>query len=174
MIRGAAMGPAPTSGVMHRPAAFLFPTLERNMRRTEFAVEVEQDGYMPFRTYKTFEEVFVWPWGGQKPEAAVDGQMGSILRVLREWQLSGDREWLAAVWGGVKRAIQFAAMQWDSDGDGVLDGRQHNTYDIEFYGPNPLCSIYYLAGLRAVEELAQVMGEPEFAQKCRALFEAGE
>ena len=37
----------------------------------------------------------------------------------------------------------------------MLDGRQHNTYDIEFYGPNPLCTIYYLAALRAVEELAQ-------------------
>jgi len=30
----------------------------------------------------------------------------------------------------------------------VLDGVQHNTYDVEFYGPNPLCGVYDL-GWRA-------------------------
>jgi uncharacterized protein (DUF608 family) len=151
-------------------AAFLFPSLERQMRETEFVLETEADGYMSFRTYKTFSEQFVWSWGDQKPEAAVDGQMGSILRVLREWQLSRDRAWLERVWPGVKRALFYARQHWDTDGDGVLDGRQHNTYDIEFYGPNPLCSIYYLAGLRAVEELAKVMDEPDLADECHAAF----
>lgn len=153
--------------------AFLFPSLEREMRRIEFVVETEPDGFMTFRTFKTFGEKFIWSWGDQKPEAAVDGQMGSILRVLREWQLSGDRSWLELVWPGVKRALDFASAHWDSDGDSVLDTRQHNTYDIEFYGPNPLCAIYYLAGLRAVEELAGIMGEPEVAQRCHAAFERG-
>lgn len=151
--------------------AFLFPSLEREMRRIEFVVETEPDGWMSFRTLKTMGEEFTWQWGDQKPEAAVDGQMGSILRVLREWQLSGDREWLDLVWPGVKRAIDYASAHWDSNNDGVLDGRQHNTYDIEFYGPNPLCGIYYLAALRAVEELAGVMGEPDLARKCREVFE---
>ena len=64
--------------------------------------------------------------------------MGSILRAYREWLLSGDRAWLEAVWPGIKRAMGFAGAHWDPDGDGVLDGKQHNTYDIEFYGPNPL------------------------------------
>ena len=153
--------------------AFLFPSLEREMRRIEFVVETETDGWMAFRSLKTMGEEFIWHWGDQKPEAAVDGQMGSILRVLREWQLSGNREWLELVWPGVKRAIDYASGHWDSDGDSVLDGRQHNTYDIEFYGPNPLCSIYYLAALLAVEELAGVMGEPELAGTCREAFERG-
>ncbi len=81
--------------------AFLFPSLEREMRRIEFVVETEEDGYMAFRTFKTFGEHFVWAWGDQKPEAAADGQMGSILRVYREWQLSGDMGWLQEVWPGV-------------------------------------------------------------------------
>jgi non-lysosomal glucosylceramidase len=153
--------------------AFLFPSLEREMRRIEFVVETEDDGYMTFRTYKTFGEEFIWIWGDQKPEAAADGQMGSILRVYREWLLSADRAWLKLVWPGVKRAIVYASSHWDTDRDGVLDGRQHNTYDIEFYGPNPLCGIYYLAGLRAVEELARVMGEPDLAERCRATFARG-
>ena len=152
--------------------AFLFPSLERDMRRTEFVVETEDDGYMSFRVFKPFEEEFVWQWGDQKPEAAVDGQMGSILRAYREWQLSADRDWLQAIWPGIKSAIGFASVHWDKDGDGVLDGRQHNTYDIEFYGPNPLSSIYFLAGLRAVEELAHVMGDVEMAGRCRTTFDA--
>nr|MBA3947722.1 hypothetical protein [Herpetosiphonaceae bacterium] len=153
--------------------AFLFPTLEREMRRIEFCVETDDTGYMVFRTFQTFGEHFIWTWGDQAPEAAADGQMGSILRVLREWQLSGDREWLNKVWPGVKRALSYATQHWDTDGDGVLDGRQHNTYDIEFYGPNPLCGLYYLAGLRAVEALAEVMNEPALAERCRATFERG-
>lgn len=153
--------------------AFLFPSLEREMRRIEFMVETNETGYMVFRTYQTFGEHFIWQWGDQAPEAAVDGQMGSILRVLREWQLSGDRAWLHEVWPGVKRAIAYAAQHWDTNNDGVLDGRQHNTYDIEFFGENPLCGIYYLAGVRAVEELATVMDEPELAARCRTAFAQG-
>lgn len=151
--------------------AFLFPSLEREMRRVEFTVETDETGYMVFRTFQTFGEHFIWTWGNQQPEAAVDGQMGSILRVLREWQLSGDREWLREVWPGVKRAMNYATHHWDTNNDGVPDGRQHNTYDIEFYGENPLCGIYYLAGLRAVEELAKIMDEPEVAAGCRMPFE---
>jgi uncharacterized protein (DUF608 family) len=154
-------------------AAFLFPSLERTMRDIEFLVETEDDGYMSFRNFRAFNETFVWHWGDQKPEAAVDGQMGSILRTYREWQLSADREWLARIWPAVVRAVDFASAHWDSDKDQVLDGRQHNTYDIEFYGPNPLSSIYYLAALRAVEEMAQVMQADEVARRCRAAFEKG-
>ncbi|MBN1535466.1 MAG: hypothetical protein JW908_01955 [Anaerolineales bacterium] len=150
--------------------AYLFPDLERNMRATEFTKETESDGYMYFRGYNRFEEEFKWDWGDQKPEAAIDGQMGCILRVLREWRISGDIQWLRDVWGGVKRAIYYVSHHWDTDGDGLPDGRQHNTYDIEFYGPNPLGTIYYLAALRAVEELAKVLGENDLADEYHQIF----
>ncbi len=150
--------------------AYLFPSLEREMRRIEFTVEMDEKGLMFFRTVQTFGER--WLWGTETP-AAVDGQMGSILRVYREWLLSGDRAWLDLVWPGVKRAIASAEAYWDTDRDGVLDGKQHNTYDIEFYGPNPLCGIYYLAALRAVEELAIVQNESELRANCRDIFERG-
>jgi uncharacterized protein (DUF608 family) len=99
--------------------------------------------------------------------------MGSVLRAYREWLIGGDRAWLAKIWPGVKRAIAFADANWDPDDDGVFDGQQHNTYDIEFYGPNPLCGIYYLSALRAVEELARVIGEDALALRCRERFERG-
>ncbi len=153
--------------------AFLFPTLEREMRRIEFQIETEPDGYMSFRNFRSMDEAFVWAWGDQKPEAASDGQMGSVLRGYREWLLSGDRAWLEGIWDGVQHAMEYAADHWDTDHDFVLDGRQHNTYDIEFYGPNPLSGIYYLAALRATEEMATVLGDAALAARCREGFERG-
>jgi non-lysosomal glucosylceramidase len=153
--------------------AYLFPSLEREMRRIEFAIETNDSGFMNFRNFTSMNETFKWTFAATDPEAAVDGQMGSILRAYREWKLSGDKAWLDNIWGGIKRAIGFASSQWDADMDGVLDGKQHNTYDIEFFGPNPLSSIYYLAALRAVEELATIMGETQLAQRCRQTFEKG-
>ena len=151
--------------------AYLFPSLEREMRRIEFEIETDPEGYMSFRTFQPFDGQFIWQ-GGDAP-AAADGQMGSVLRVYREWLLSGDRDWLNQIWPGVKRALVFASHHWDTDGDGVLDGKQHNTYDIEFYGPNPLCVGYYLAALRAGEELAKVLDDADFAIRCRKTFEKG-
>ena len=145
-------------------AAYLFPSLEREMRRIEFVHETNDAGWMAFRNHQTFDEVFIWPEGGQ-PQAAVDGQLGSVLRVYREWLLSGDRAWLERVWPGVKRALGFASAQWDPDGDGVLEGGQHTTYDIEFYGPNPLGTVYYLAAVRAGAALAAVLGEAKLAER---------
>jgi non-lysosomal glucosylceramidase len=150
--------------------AYLFPSLERAMRKIEFLDETDQDGFMNFRNFQALGDIFVWA-GGNKPEPAVDGQMGSILRAYREWLLSGDKTWLTAIWPGIKSAITFAGAHWDTDKDGVLDGVQHNTYDIEFHGPNPLCGIYYLAALRAVEEMAKVMAETGFARRTRERFE---
>lgn len=153
--------------------AFLFPSLEREMRRIEFLIETDDDGFMNMRNFKSMDEEFLWVWGGQKPEAAVDGQLGSILRAYREWQLSGDRAWLQSLWAGIKRSIDYASAHWDSDQDGVLDGKMHNTYDIEFYGPNPLSCINYLAALRAVEEMAKVLGDTSAAERCHQTFERG-
>ncbi len=152
--------------------AYLFPSLEREMRRIEFTLETEPDGYMNFRAIRSLDPLTPWLWAGDKT-AAVDGQLGSILRAYREWRLCGDREWLASLWSGIKNSMNFASIQWDTDGDFVLDGKQHNTYDIEFYGPNPLRSIYYLAALRAVEEMATVLEEPELASRCKTAFEKG-
>ena len=153
--------------------AFLFPSLEREMRRIEFQVETEATGFMNFRNYKSMDEKFLWSSAEQQAPAAVDGQMGSILRAYREWLLSGDQEWLTTIWPGIKRAIDYASIHWDTDQDGVLDGKQHNTYDIEFFGPNPLSTVYYLAALRAVEHMARVMDDDVLAQRCNEVFEMG-
>ena len=75
-----------------------------------------------------------------------------------------------SIWPEFKRAHRLCRRTVGTDGDGVLEGKQHNTYDIEFYGPNPLCSIYYLAALRAVGN-GVVLGERQLPQHCRESFE---
>jgi uncharacterized protein (DUF608 family) len=101
--------------------------------------------------------------------------MGQIVHAYLDFVLSGDRQWLSELWPRIRKAIEFAWVPggWDANRDGVMEGVQHNTYDVEFYGPNPQCGIYYLAALRAAEEMALVMGDADFATECHRLFQTG-
>lgn len=147
--------------------AFLFPSLERDMRRTEFLTETDETGNMAFRAMTLLE--------GKRWEMlpATDGQLGSILRVYREWKLSGDIEFLRELWPKVVLAMEFSLKTWDSDGDYVLDDKQHNTYDIEFYGINSLTNSILYAALNACAEMANYLGEIEYAEAWRAAAKAG-
>ena len=147
--------------------AFLFPALERDMRVTDFKYNTDEDGYMAFRHPMPRGT----PFGRGKP--AADGQMGCIMKLYREWQLSGDRAFLEELWPYAKRALAFAWTEWDQDRDGVMEGVQHNTYDIEFYGPNTMMGTFYLGALRAGEEMARALRDTEAEQTCRALYEKG-
>jgi non-lysosomal glucosylceramidase len=147
--------------------AFLFPELERSSRRVEFNTETDAEGKMAFRNHKTFNDP---PWNFH---AAADGQMGTIVRLYREWKLSGDTEFLRSVWPGATRALDYAFKHWDSDGDFVFDSQQHNTYDIEFYGPNSMTNSMFFAALKAGAEMADALGEPERAAKYRKALEQG-
>lgn len=71
-----------------------------------------------------------------------------------------------------EEGAQFAWVPggWDADRDGVLEGVQHNTYDVEFYGPNPQCGIYYLAALRAGEAIARQCGDAASADEYYRLY----
>ncbi|GAA5061962.1 uncharacterized protein (DUF608 family) [Thermocatellispora tengchongensis] len=147
-------------------AAFLFPDLEHSMRRTEFLAETDADGRMRFRTNTVFDAP---PWD-MLP--AVDGQLGSIVRLYRDWNLSGDRDLARELWPGARRALEFAISYWDRDGDGLLEAEQHNTYDIEFHGPNPLANVMFVAALEAGARLAEEMGEADDATRYRLLARA--
>ncbi|HVO54043.1 MAG TPA: GH116 family glycosyl-hydrolase [Solirubrobacterales bacterium] len=136
--------------------AHLFPELERSMRRVEFLLETNEEGLMAFRTNRVFGRT-----GWDHP--ATDGQLGTIVRFYREWRLSGDEEFLRELWPGARRALDYALREWDTDGDGLLDGEQHNTYDIEFFGPNSLTALQLLAALQAGTRIAAHLGEAELA-----------
>ncbi len=135
--------------------AFLFPTLEQSMRNVEFNLETDEKGAMAFRSNRVFglpRHDFV---------QAADGQLGTIVRLCREWKLSGDMEFLKSQWAGAKRALEFAFTKWDSDGDFVLDSEQHNTYDIEFFGPNSMVNSIFFAALKAGALMAKALGDAD-------------
>ena len=139
--------------------AWLFPSLERSARRVEFLLETDDTGAQKFRTNQVFEGP-AWFMG-----PAVDGQLGTFVRLYREWRFSGDDAFADELWSRAVSALDHASREWDRDGDGLLDGELHNTYDIEFHGIDPLANGIYIAALRAGERFARHRGEAERADE---------
>mgnify|MGYP001810118323 FL=1 len=147
--------------------AFLFPELEKTMRRVEFLIETNEDGRMAFRTRRVFGKP-QWEY-----HPAADGQMGCIVRLYRDWKLTGDDAFLRELWPHAKRALAYARRYWDENGDFVLDAQQHNTYDIEFYGENSLTNTVFFAALAASAEIAETLGEADEAVFYREILKKG-
>jgi non-lysosomal glucosylceramidase len=149
--------------------AFLFGSLACTMRDVEFMHATRADGRMSFRVNLPLARA------AEHGIAAADGQMGCILKAYREWQLSGDEAELRRLWPRIRAALEFCWIPngWDGDADGVMEGCQHNTMDVEYHGPNPQMQGWYLGALRAAEEMARHLHDRPFAERCRALFEYG-
>lgn len=148
--------------------AFLFPSFARSLRKSAFGYSMDDEGAIHFRQ--------LLPDGKARSGfAAADGQMGQIIHAWLDWKLSGDDTWLRSIWPRVKKALEFAWVRggWDSNRDGVLEGVQHNTYDVEFYGPNPMCGIYYLGALRGCTEMADAVNDGVSAKEYARLVEQG-
>ena len=151
---------------------FLFPELERSIRELEFRYSTDETGRMVFR--------LKLPLGRDRGNvrACVDGQMGNVIKCCREWKLSGDDKWLADQWENIRKTLEYAwsdanADEWDRNKDGVLEGRQRHTLDMEMFGPSSWLQGMYLAALKAAAEMAEYLGYPEKASEYRAIFEKG-
>lgn len=146
-------------------AAYLFPSLEQSARLNEFLIETESDGKMAYRARRRF--------GLPAPDLlpAIDGQLGTIMRAWREWKLGGDRTYLRLIYPSVIKAFDFCMREWDRNGDGVPEGVQHNTYDIEFYNENPLSAVLALGAMQAVKALAMDMQDTQRAERMNTLFQ---
>lgn len=151
---------------------FLFPKLERSMRDLDYRYNQREDGGMAFRLQL--------PIGRERSRfrPCVDGQFGGVIKAYRDWKISGDTEWLKSNWGAIKKSIDFAWAEtnedkWDADKDGVLEGRQHHTLDVELFGPSSWLGGFYLAALKAGAEMAEFLGEKEKAKEYLSVFERG-
>ncbi len=149
--------------------AFLFGGLSKDMRDLEFNCATDDNGLMSFRIGLPLEKSRLFG------KAAADGQMGCIMKLYRDWQLSGDDAMLNKLWPKARKAMEFAWIDggWDGDCDGVMEGCQHNTMDVEYYGPNPQMQLWYLGALKAITKMAAYIGEKDFGEKCEALFQMG-
>jgi len=143
----------------------LFPSLERTLRETEFFVSQNEEGHQTFRSNLPIRPVT------HTFHAASDGQLGGIMKVYRDWRISGNTEWMKKMYQKVKQSLDYCIEIWDPRHKGVLEEPHHNTYDIEFWGPDGMCSSFYLGALSAFVEMSKAMNEP--AELYRELLEKG-
>jgi uncharacterized protein (DUF608 family) len=150
--------------------AFLFGNLARTMREVEFVYGTKPNGKMMNRVNLPLEDNF-----SIDHIAAADGQMGAIMRFYREWKFSGDNAWLKKHWTRVKAAMSYAWTPggWDADQDGVEEGSQHNTMDVNYFGPNPQMQFWYFGALKATAAMANAMNESAFALQCNDIYAKG-
>ncbi len=148
---------------------FLFPQLERTMREADYRYNFvkEGSGALKFRIQL--------PLGlkSGRTTPCADGQFGGIIHVYREWKIYGDDNWLRGIWPQAKRALEYAWEKWDPEKKGYLDDWQHNTYDVDFYGPNPILTNYYLGALKAGAEMASYLGEKEKSEEYLRIHDQG-
>ncbi|ANH83907.1 hypothetical protein A8C56_13025 [Niabella ginsenosidivorans] len=131
----------------------LFPRLEIGLRNTEFCEDQSAQGHQTFRANMPISPV------KHDFHAAADGQLGGIMKVYREWRISGNPTWLRKIYPLVKRSLDFCIATWDPMGKGVLEEPHHNTYDIEFWGPDPMCTTFYLGALQSIIAMGQFLNE---------------
>lgn len=151
---------------------FLFPELERSLRNTELQYNTDKDGRMYFRTALPLGRGYVV----QPP--CMDGQMATIIKIYRDWKLTGNSEWLKENWEHIKKILEYAwskenTYEWDADKNGVLEGRQHHTLDMELFGPSSWLQGMYLCALKAAAEMAEFLGDDSGNAEYCTLFHKG-
>ncbi|MFZ0393778.1 MAG: GH116 family glycosyl hydrolase [Terracidiphilus sp.] len=131
----------------------LYPQLERTLRELELVRSMDERGHVNFRG-----AIPDGPVDHDGP-AAADGQLGGIMKVYRDWQISGDSDWLRRMYPLAKRSLDFCIRTWDPDRRGALFEPHHNTYDIEFWGADGMCASIYLGALSAMAQMARATGD---------------
>ena len=97
-----------------------------------------------------------------------------VLSKFKKDQAKEDRR---KKWHIIEDAVSAARQAycggWDANKDGVMEGCQHNTMDVEYYGPNPQMEFWYLGALTAAAKMAVYLGEKPFADSCLMLARNG-
>jgi non-lysosomal glucosylceramidase len=143
--------------------ARLFPELERSARTMQ--------DLGPALDPKTGRVAFRGE--GQGYQYAADGQCGTVLKSYREHLMSKDGSFLKAHWPKIKKVMEYSISRDGATPDGIIEDNQHNTYDIDFVGPNTFVGALYLAALEAAARMAELQGDKEFATQCRAIAGKG-
>ena len=132
----------------------LFPALERSLRETEFQYSQNDEGHQTFRSSLPIKADI-----NHSFHAAADGQLGGMMKVYREWRISGNIKWMESLYPYVTQSLDYCIEIWDPKHKGVLEEPHHNTYDIEFWGPDGMCTSFYLGALKATAEMGAAIGE---------------
>lgn len=147
----------------------LFPELERTFREQELDRSMDEKGHVNFRA--ALPDGPPGKWGVD--HAAADGQLGGIMKLYRDWQISGDNAWLCKFYPLAKRSLDYCIETWDPERKGAVIEPHHNTYDIEFWGPDGMCTSIYIGALSALSLMARALGQPADAKTYSELAERG-
>jgi uncharacterized protein (DUF608 family) len=145
----------------------LFPSLERTMRHQEWEYSMDEGGHINFRSALPTRPTDHWF------HPAADGQLGGMLKLYRDWQIYGDEAWLSRMYPLAKKSLDYGIERWDPERRGVLTEPHHNTYDIEFWGPDGMCASIYIGALCAMAGMAAHLGHAEDAALYSDLAEKG-
>lgn len=131
----------------------LFPSLERSLRQTEFFEDQNAAGHQQFRAALPIRPL------AHTFYAASDGQLGGIMKAYRDWRISGDSTWLRDLYPRIKQSLDYCIATWDPRHTGTLEEPHHNTYDIEFWGADPMTTSFYLGALEAFAAMSTYLHE---------------
>src|SRR5262249_32375194 len=59
----------------------------------------------------------------------------------------------------VKRSLDYCVETWDPAHKGWVEEPHHNTYDIEFWGPDGMCTSFYLGALQAAVLMGKALAD---------------
>jgi uncharacterized protein (DUF608 family) len=131
----------------------IFPGIERDTReRIDLGMSLMPDG-------------MIWYRGEVVKTAAIDGQAGTILRILREHKMSPDKKFLQKNWSKIKLATTWVINQ-DKNKDGLEDTPIENTLDAVWDGEIAWLVGLCIAAVKAGEVMAKEMGDDAFAAQC--------
>jgi uncharacterized protein (DUF608 family) len=130
----------------------LFPAMERSIRETEYHESMDSFGHQNYRAAMPIR-----PAAHNYYLPAADGQLGSIMRAYRDWRICGDREWLKMLFPKIKLSLDYCIETWDPRHTGTLEEPHHNTYDIQFWGADPMCTSIYLGALEAFIRMSEYL-----------------
>ncbi|MEP4079457.1 GH116 family glycosyl hydrolase [Haloferula sp.] len=147
--------------------ARIFPEIERECRdKIEYGLGFdEKNGMVYFR--------YTMQGGAKGRDDALDGTCGTIVRVLRESQMTTDYSFLTGIWDRVKLSMDFVIKEWDADEDGILEGAQHNTLDEPWHGKVHWLINVYHAALKAASAMARQMKQNSVAERYEKIIAKG-
>ncbi len=120
--------------------SWIFPELSRKIMVQNLNSQLS-DGLLPARD--------------GEPGNALDGHLGTILGIYRDYLLTDDNVWLNTVWAKTKKAMDYVITNYDADKNGTFEGAYANTLDGSTSGTNPVIAGMYVGALRATAKMAE-------------------
>lgn len=148
------------------PLIALFPDLQKT-QMLHGARFQREDGRIPHTFTPDFAAV-------DNDFDRVDMNPQFVMLVARDFEWTGDRNYLNTLWPAVMLAMDSTALL-DTDGDGLPDrDTRRNTYDVwDFNGCPAYIASLWLGALKATVRLAEVMGDPSREKAWRGLYNQG-